>query len=84
MADTALEKRVSMLEEMVEDVPRLVNLRFSFLRSQIEALDARVGAVDAKVDRMVGQLAALEAKVDTLPRVFAEVLDERDRRKDRK
>jgi hypothetical protein len=74
MAEPTIEKRVSILEEMVEDVPRLVNLRFSFLRSQIEAVDARVGTVEAKVDR-------LHAEVQALPRVLAEMLDERDRRK---
>ena len=66
MADT-IEKRVSDLEEMVGDIPRIVNYRFDLVRDQLAAQSAR--------------LAAVEAKIDALPRVLAEMLDERERRK---
>jgi hypothetical protein len=70
LADT-IEKRVSELEEMVGDIPRIVNYRFDLVRDQLAAQGAR--------------LASVEAKVDALPRILAEMLtemlDERERRK---
>ena len=87
MVAKAMEKRVSDLEEMVDDVPRLINVRFSFVRAQLDALDARIGTVEAKVDKLETRIAGLEAKVDALreevramPRILAEMLDERERR----
>jgi hypothetical protein len=70
LADT-IEKRVSDLEEMVGDIPRIVNYRFDLVRDQLVEQGAR--------------LAAVEAKIDALPRILAEtsaeLLDERERRK---
>lgn len=84
MAD-AIERRVSELEEMVGDIPRLINIRFSHTRAQLEALDARMGTLEVKFDRLDHEvkqrLTTLEAKIDALPRILAEMLDERDRRK---
>ena len=80
MATKPIEKRVSDLEEIIDDIPRLANMRFSFMRAQLDAVDARVGTVEAKVDRVDHRLSALEAKVDALPRVLAETLDERAKR----
>jgi len=71
---------VSDLEEIIDDIPRLINMRFSFMRAQLDALDARIGTVEAKVDRMDTRLSAMEAKIDSLPRVLAEMLDERAKR----
>jgi hypothetical protein len=68
MATKPIEKRVSDLEEMVDDIPRLINLRFAFVRAQLETLDARVSTVDVKVDRLGKSWCSgcprLEAKVD--------------------
>jgi hypothetical protein len=84
MATKSIEKRVSDLEAMVDDVPRLINVRFAFVRAQIEALDAKVGTVDAKVERLESTLGArlssLDAKVDALPQLLADMMDERAKR----
>ena len=74
MATKAVEKRVSDLEEIIDDTPRLLNVRFSYVRAQLDALDARVGTVEAKGD-------ALRAEVRAVPRAVAEMLDERDKRR---
>ena len=66
MATKTLEKRVSDLEESVDDIPRLLSMRFEYVRAQLDLVNAR--------------LSALEAKVDAMPRVIAEMLDERDKR----
>jgi chromosome segregation ATPase len=88
VATKTIEKRVSDLEEIIDDIPRLINVRFSFVRAQLDALDARIGTVEAKVDRLEARIGGVEAKVDSirtevqaLPRVLAEMLDERDRRR---
>jgi hypothetical protein len=94
VADT-IEKRVSDLEEMVGDIPRLINIRFAHTRAQLDAIDARIGTLEVKIDRSDARLvsaeqglgevrqrlATVETKIDALPRVIAEMLDERDRRK---
>jgi uncharacterized coiled-coil protein SlyX len=66
MVAKTMEKRVSDLEEMVDDIPRLINVRFSFVRAQLDALDARIGTVEVKVDRLDTRINGLEAKVDRL------------------
>ena len=80
MAIKPIEKRVSDLEEMVEDVPRLINMRFAYVRAQLDMLDARVSTVEAKIDRIDARLSNVEVKIDALPRVLAEMLDERAKR----
>ena len=93
MATKAIEKRVSDLEEMV-DVPRLINMRFAHVRAQLDGLDARVSTLEAKIDRMSfelqtvksdlqtvkSELQTVKSEVQALPRVLAEMLDERDKR----
>jgi hypothetical protein len=73
MAAITIEKRVPDLDERIDDIPRLINKRFAHIRAQMDALDARVGTVKARVD-------AVMAEVRTLPRVLAEMLDERAKR----
>jgi hypothetical protein len=73
MATKSLEKRVSDIEEMVEDVPRLINMRFAHMRAQLDALDARVATLEIKIDNVRAELQAL-------PRVIAEMLDVRGTR----
>ena len=87
MAIKTIEKRASDLEEIIDDIPRLINIRFTFIRAQLDALDARIGIVEAKVDRLEVRVSAVEsglsalaAKIDALPRVLAEMLDERAKR----
>ena len=95
MAAKTIEKRVSDREEQVDDIPRLRNMRFEYVRAQLDMLDARVSTVEAKVDRVETRLSSVEGKIDrmsfelqsvkselqAMPRVLAEMLDERDRRK---
>jgi hypothetical protein len=73
MAARSIEKRASDLEEMVEDVPSLINMRFAHMRAQLDALDARVATMEVKLDNVRTELQAL-------PRVLAEMLDERAKR----
>ncbi len=80
MATKTIEKRVSDLEEIIDDIPRLINVCFSFVRAQLDALDARIGTVEAKVDRLDTRLSGVEAKIEALPRVLAEMLNERAKR----
>jgi hypothetical protein len=91
LADT-IEKRVGDLEQMVWDIPRLINIRFDGVRDQLnaqsarlDAQSARLDAQSARLDAQGARLATLEGKIDALPRVLAEMLtemlDERERRK---
>jgi chromosome segregation ATPase len=94
MVTKTIEKRVSDLEEVVDDIPRLIDIRFAYIRAQMDSLDARVGTVEAKVDRLQAEVAGVRAeisgvpaeiagaraKIDALPGVLADMLDERGRR----
>jgi septation ring formation regulator EzrA len=87
MATKSTEKRISGLEEIIDDIPRLINMRFSFMRAQLDALDARMGTVEVKVDGMRAdfqglrsEFQGLKSEMQALPRVLAEMLDERAKR----
>ena len=80
MANKTIEKRAPDPEEMVEDVPRLINMRFAHVRAQLDGLDARVSTVEAKIDRMSFELQSVKSEVQAIPRVLAEMLDEREKR----
>ena len=58
-----------------------------FIRAQLDGLDARVSTVEAKIDNLRSDLQTLKAEVqslkvqlEALPRILAEMLDERERR----
>jgi hypothetical protein len=68
------------LKRSSDDIPRLINLRFAHVRDQLDALDARVSTVEAKVDNMRVELHTVKTELQALPRVLAELLDERDKR----
>ena len=93
MADEQLEQRVSKLErEMVvlrehrvgtlerewANIPDLIDLRF-------RQVDSKFGRVFAELDDMKKEMSEfkreLNDKVDALPRVLAEMIAERDRRR---
>ena len=68
MATKTLEKRVPDLEEIIDDIPRLINRRFAHVRAQLDGRDARVGTREFKVD-------GIRAELRAPPRVLAEMLD---------
>ena len=70
MVAKMVEKRVSDLAETVDDIPRLINMRFTYIRLHLDALDARVATVETKLDAL-----------RDMPRILAEMLDERERRR---
>ncbi len=80
MATNPIEKRVIGLADVVDDIPRLIRMRFTHMRLQMDVLDARVETVEAKVDKLQTEMTALRTEIQALPRVLAEMLDERQRR----
>jgi hypothetical protein len=79
-----IEKPVSDLEEMVWDVPRLLDIRFEAVHARfraqgqrLDALERRMGSLEPPMDSLGQPTGSLEGKVDALPRV----LDERESRK---
>jgi hypothetical protein len=65
----ALEKRVGDLEEMVGDIPRHMNIRFDAIGNHLQAQDAQLKEHGERLN-------SLEAKIDALPRVLAEMITE--------
>ena len=78
MATKTIEKRMSDLEEQVDDIPRLLNMRFEYVRAQLDMVDARVSTVEANIGRVETRLSSVEGKIDALPRVLAGMLDARE------
>ena len=77
MAARTMEQRGSDREAMVDDIPRLINIRFAHAQAQLDGLDARVSTVEAKIDRISFELQAVKSEVQALPRILADMLDER-------
>jgi hypothetical protein len=75
----ALKARVDSGEEDARNIPELIRTEFRLSNSQIARLSRDV----AQLERQVGELRELPAKVDAMPRVVAELvvelLAERDR-----
>ena len=83
-----LEGRFEFVSGQLRDIQLYMHRKFGEIDQRFDRLDAKVSQLDAKVsqlDAKVGQLDAkfsqLDAKVDALPRVLAEMLDERERRR---
>lgn len=74
---TALKARVGANEEDMQSIPDLIRAEFRLTNSQIARLSRDV----AELQRQVGQLSDLPAKFDALPRVVAEMIAERDRKR---
>ena len=88
MADKTIEQRVTDVEQRVarveepvtsldqewQNIPDLIETRLRLTDSRV----ARLSADMADVKRAIGDL---NGKVDALPRILAEMLEERDRRR---
>ena len=70
-----IEDRMTELEGLVYDMPDILNLRFSNVDRKL----AEHGEVMARMNVRLGRI---ERTIETLPRVVAEMLQERDRRFD--
>ena len=59
--------------------------RFEFVSGQLRDIQLymhrKFGEIDQRFDRLESKFSQLDAKVDALPRVLAEMLDERERRR---
>jgi regulator of replication initiation timing len=73
---SALKTRVGANEEDMQSIPDLIRAEFRLTNSQIARLSRDV----AELQRQVGELSDLPARVDALPRVLAEMLEERDKK----
>ena len=70
----ALKVRIGANEEDVQSVPDLIKIEFRLANSQ----NARLSRDVANIQRVLDDLVA---KVENFPRVIAEMLAERDRRR---
>ena len=62
------------------DGSRVINWRYSFIRAQLDMMDARVSTVDAKADGLRSEIQALRSELRELPRLVAAMLDKRMKR----
>ena len=69
-----LEERVGLLEHEWQNIPELIEMRFRLTDSKIARLQTDMTVVKRDV-------AELKGGMDALPRVLAEMLDERDKRR---
>lgn len=74
---SALKGRVGTNEEDAKSVPDLIKIEFRLANSQMARLSRDVAELQAGMDR----LRDLPERVDALPRVLAEMLAERDKKR---
>jgi cell division protein FtsB len=72
-----LKARVATNEEDAKSVPDLIKIEFRLVNSQIARLSRDV----AELQTGMARLSDLPEKVEALPRVLAEMLAERDRKR---
>lgn len=56
-------------------------LRLDRLETKVDRLETKVDGLASKVDGLATKFDTLAAKVDALPRILAEMLDERDKKR---
>jgi uncharacterized protein involved in exopolysaccharide biosynthesis len=76
--------RVGATEDDLKNIPDLIRTEFRLTNSQIARLTMEVGQLrelPSKFNALQLKFDELEAKVDALPRIVAELVAERDRRR---
>lgn len=54
-----------------------VDKRFDQVEGRLDRVEGRLDRIDGRLDRIEGRLGRIEGTVDALPRVIAELFDER-------
>ena len=86
-----IEERVGDLEQIIEDLPGILNVRFAQAKSErdeikarVAGVDARVAGLDAKIEGLNARMANFELSIEqvkvelgALPRVIGQILTER-------
>ena len=78
MPDT-MDKRVADLEQMVGDIPDLLNIRFSRVDRDIASVRQSTAELAGSLADIGLRLTRIERSLEALPRVLAEMLNERKR-----
>ena len=76
-----VEERVTSLDQEWQNIPDLIETRLRLTDSRVARLSADMVDVKKAISGLDGKMNSLEAKVDALPRILAEMLEERDRRR---
>lgn len=56
-------------------------LRLDRIEGRIDKIEGRLDKIEGRLDKIETRLDRLEAKVDALPRILAEMLDEREKKR---
>ena len=81
---TALKERVGANEEDMQSIPDLIRMEFRLGNSQIARLSRDVAELQRDVVSLTAKFGDLSGRVDTLPRVVAELVAEMLAERDKK
>jgi chromosome segregation ATPase len=87
----SIEQRVGDLEQIIEDLPGILNVRFAQaeserdeIKARLAGVDARVAGVDAKIETLNARMSNFELSIEqvkvelgALPCVIGQILTER-------
>lgn len=75
--DNTVLERIARCEEEIEQLKAEWQGIPDLIEARLRLTDSRVARVQTEVTGLARRVSSLEAKVDALPRVLAEMLDER-------
>jgi chromosome segregation ATPase len=59
----SIEQRVGDLEQIIEDLPGILNVRFAQAKSERDEIKARLAGVDARVAGIDSRFASIDARI---------------------
>ena len=71
------EEEIDQLKSEWQGIPDLIEARLRLTDSRVARLSSEFVELKRATTGLAGRVGSLEAKVDALPRVLAEMLDER-------
>lgn len=74
----SIEQRVTDLEEIIADLPGILNVRFAQAKAERDEIKAQVSALAVNVSALSVTVNEMKYELRVLPRVIAQMITERD------
>ena len=75
------EEEIDQLKAEWQGIPDLIEVRLRLTDSRVARLQSEMTGVKREIAELRGDIDGLKGGLDALPRVLAEMLDERERRR---
>ena len=75
------EEEIEQLKSEWQGIPDLIEVRLRLTDSRVARLQSEFSSMRSDMTGLKQRMGAVEGKLEALPRVLAEMLDERERRR---